>query len=94
VIAWLVSACSHTHGNTSPRELFAKIEIGMPRSKVDALLGLPTVAQLSSDQDTWYLPPPRIESHESPYAPGTIGVRFLDSGTVASKRLNPQFRDR
>src|SRR5436309_2498158 len=91
--AWL-SGCAHQEASASPRDLFAKVQIGMPRLQVDALLGAPSVPQLSPDQDAWYLPPPRIEFHESPFAPGTIGVRFTADGRVASKRLNPQFRDR
>ena len=86
--------CAHHQASASPRELFAKIQIGMPRSQVDALLGAPSVPQLSPEQDAWYLPPPRIELHESPAAPGTIGIRFAADGRVASKTLNPQFRNR
>ena len=91
---WLVVGCAHTEHVAAPRELFPKIQIGMSRSEVDALLGPPVVPQLSPDGDAWYLPPPRIEPHESPFAPGTVGVRFGSDGRVASKRLNPQFRDR
>jgi hypothetical protein len=91
--AWLVVGCAHRQGAT-PRELFAKIEIGMSRSEVDALLGSPFLPQLSPDDDTWYLPPPKIESHESPFAPGAIGVRFTIEGKVTSKYLNPQYRGR
>jgi hypothetical protein len=91
--AW-VASCAHTQQTATPRELFTKIEIGMSRSEVDAVLGAPIVPQLSPDTDAWYLPPPSIQSHESPFAPGTIGVRFASDGRVASKRLNPQFRDR
>ena len=92
--AWLAAGCAHTHRDTSVRELFAKIQIGMSRSQVDALLGPPTAPQLSPDADAWYLPSPRIKSHESPFAPGTIGIRFTDEGRVASKTLNPQAQSR
>jgi len=92
--AWLVVGCAHRQPTATPGELFAKIQTGMSRSEIDALLGPPTIPQLSPDGDAWYLPPPRIELHESPAAPGTIGVRFAADGRVASKRLNPQFRDR
>jgi len=92
--AWLVVGCAHTRQAASPSELYGKIQIGMSRPEVDALLGAPTVSQLTPDGDAWYLPPPRIELYESPFAPGTIGVRFTANGRVASKRLNPQFRDR
>jgi hypothetical protein len=88
-LAW---GCAHHTARTSPRELFSKIEIGMPRSQVDLLLGAPSFPGRSPDQEVWYLLPPRIELHESPFAPGTIGIRFTENGRVASKRLNPQFR--
>lgn len=88
----IFAGCAHRQEAT-PRQLFAKIEVGMSRSQVDAVLGPPSVPQVSPESDAWYLPPPRIEPHESPFAPGTIGVRFGDDGRVASKRLNPQFRD-
>jgi hypothetical protein len=91
--AWLVVGCAHKEHAMTSRELFAMVEIGMSRSDVDALLGAPGVPQLSSDGEVWYLPPPPIEPHDSPFAPGTIGVRFASDGTVASKRLNPQFRE-
>jgi hypothetical protein len=91
---WFALGCAHTKQAASPRELFAKIQVGMSRSEVEALLGTPTVQQLSPDDEAWYLPPPRIEHHESPIALGTIGVRFTADGRVASKSLHPQFRDR
>ena len=91
--AWVVIGCAHKQ-QAAPSQLFAKIQLGMSRSEVDALLGPPVVPQLSPDGDAWYLPPPRIEPHESPFAHGTIGVRFGSDGRVVSKRLNPQFRDR
>ena len=93
-LALMVAGCAHRQHVATPRDLFAKIQTGMSRSEVDALLGLQTIPQLSPDDDAWYLPPPRIELHESPFAPGTIGIRFTSDGRVASKRLNPQFRDR
>ena len=92
--AWLAVGCAHIEQAASPRELFAKVQIGMSRSEVDTLLGAPVVAQLSPDGEAWYLPPPRIEPYESPIAFGTIGVRFASDGRVASKLLNPQFRDK
>ena len=92
--ACVVIGCAHRQQTASPEQLFARIQVGMSRSEVDALLGPPTVPQASPDSDAWYLPPPRIEPYESPFAPGTIGVRFTSDGRVASKRLNPQFRDR
>ena len=91
-LAWLGSGCPQPRGHASPRELFSGIQIGMDRAKVEALLGAPTVPQLSPDQDVWYLAPPRIEPRESPYAFGTIGIRYTTAGRVASKRLNPQYR--
>jgi hypothetical protein len=66
----------------------------MSRSAADALLGDPIVPPVSSEQEVWYLPPPSIEPHESPFAPSTIGLRFTADGKVASKRLNPQFKQR
>ena len=93
-LALIVVGCAHKQHAATPRDLFARIQTGMSRSEVDALLGPPTLPQLSADDDVWYLPPPQIELHESPYAPGTIGIRFASDGRVASKRLNPQFRDR
>lgn len=80
--------------SASPRELLSKIEIGMERAKVEALLGASRVPDLPPDQEVWYLPSPQIEPHESPYAIGTIGVRYTAEGRVASKRLNPQYRER
>jgi hypothetical protein len=90
--AWL-SGCTHQRAGASPRDLFAKIEIGMSRSAVEALLGSPVTQALSPGRDTWYLPPPRLELREAPFAPGTIGVRFSLDGKVEWKQLNPQFRD-
>jgi hypothetical protein len=37
-----------------------------------------------------YLPPPGVASHESPYAPGSIGIVYTTDGKVARKELNPQ----
>src|ERR1035437_3620128 len=94
VFVWLVAGCAHPRGQSSPRDLFSRIEIGMDRAKVEALLGAPTVLQISPDTDVWYLPPPRLEPYESPYAPGTIGIAYTPEGIVASKRLNPQYRQK
>ncbi len=74
----------------SPSELYLKIQPGMSRAEVDALLGSPTSPQLAVGDTVWYLSAPRIEPHESPAAPGTIGVRFTADGKVASKLMNPQ----
>ena len=92
--ALMIIGCTHRQHAVNPTDLFAKIQTGMSRSEVDALLGPPTVPQPSPDGDAWYLPPPKIEPHESPFALGTIGVRFGSDGRVVSKRMNPQFRNR
>jgi hypothetical protein len=76
----------------SSREMFDRVQVGMMRSEVDALLGSPRSPQLSLEGDAWYLPPPQIELWESPFAPGTIGIRFTADGKVASKRFNSQGR--
>jgi hypothetical protein len=94
LIAWLAAGCAYPAVGGSPRELFAHIAVGMPRAKVDALLGPPTVPPSSPEEEAWYLPPPQLRPEESPFAPGTIGIHFTKDGRVASKRLNPQFRDR
>ncbi|HWX18742.1 MAG TPA: hypothetical protein VN578_02440 [Candidatus Binatia bacterium] len=93
VAAWLGWGCAHRSAGTSPRQLFREIHIGMPRSQVDVILGVPEVPQTSPSEEAWYLPPPRIGFSESPYAPGTIGIRFTADGKVAAKRFNPQYRD-
>jgi hypothetical protein len=65
----------------------------MARDDVESMLGSPTVSQVSPEAIAWYLPPPKIELHDSPYAMGTIGVSYTSDGRVASVQLNPQFRD-
>ena len=50
--------------------------------------------RLSPNATVWYLPSPALEPHESPYAPGTIGIHYTAEGRVASKEWNPQFRQR
>jgi hypothetical protein len=68
-----------------PRQLFAKIQIGMPRSDVDAILGAPAIHHLSMGNIQWYLPPPDGTNG----LPGQIGIRFTPGDRVESKQLNP-----
>jgi len=89
----LFAGCAHRQEAATPRQLFAKVKVGMSRSEVDAVLGPPSQPQPSPEGHAWYLPPPRLEPWESPFAPGTIGVRFGDDGRVASKLLNPQCKE-
>src|SRR4051794_26081126 len=66
-------------------KVFAEIQLGMSRSEMDALLGSPTIRQLSLEGHAWFFPPPRLELYASPASPGTIGVRFTADDSVASK---------
>ena len=74
------------------RELFDRIKIGMTRSEVESLLGSPRSWQLHVDGYAWYLSPPQIESWQSPFAQGTIGIQFTVEGKVAAKQFNNQGR--
>ena len=52
--AWLAAGCAHTHRDTSVRELFAKIQIGMSRSQVLMARGVPPPHRTPSLKDaTW-----------------------------------------
>jgi hypothetical protein len=94
VSAWLLTDCARTHQTLSARELLERVHVGMPMAEVNRLLGDPMSPQMRPDGDAWYLPPPRIDVWQSPFAPGTIGVHFSADGTVASKRLNPHYNDK
>ena len=74
-----------------PQELLEEIRVGMSQKEVAGILGEPEMAPNGSSGYIWYLPPPKIESNESPYAPGTIGVEYSGAGTVAAFKLNPQY---
>ena len=91
-VVLVLFSCAHPQPEASPRSLYDQVDIGMSRADVEALLGEPV--SRSFEDEAWYLPPPQLEPAESPYAPGTIGMRFTPDGRVASKRLNPQFRPR
>jgi len=88
------SSASEESESPYPQELLARIEIGMSQPEVAGMLGEPKDSSTSSSGYTWYLAPPGIEPHESPYAPGTIGIKFTDAGKVASFKLNPQYQTR
>ena len=94
LIAAMAVGCAHKERASSPSELVAKIHAGMSRAEVDALLGAPSVPASGPEDEVWYLPPPRIGRQESPFAPGTIGIRFDAEGKVTGKRLNPQYREK
>jgi hypothetical protein len=96
VCALLLVTCTERSAPTT-RQLFDRIEIGMSRAEVDALLGTPVERYKrgpppSEDEHAWYLLPPEIGLVEAPYAPGSIGVVFHPDGRVASKQINPQVR--
>src|SRR5262245_55878682 len=82
----------------SVRERFEGIQVGMPRSEVEARLGHPVlcynVHPLVVDEEAWYLPPPQIGLVDAPWGPGSICVRYTIDGRVASKDLNPQCQER
>ena len=88
----LVAGCGYESSSATATELFAKVRPGMTRSEVDELLGPCKATAVSSEGHTWYLSPPSIEPHESPYAPGSIGIVFGGDGRVVSATMNPQLR--
>jgi hypothetical protein len=95
-----LASCAHAPSVATTRQLFAKVEIGMSRAEVDALLGEPVSVHHSApppsvgEEEGWYLPPPPLDPIDSPFAEGSIGVVFGSEGRVVSKRLNPHVRDR
>ena len=65
----------------------------MDRSSVERLLGSPNVGAFTVGGAIWYLPSPTLKAHESPYAPGSIGIVYSKEWTVLTKELNPQIRN-
>ena len=76
------------------QELFQMIEVGIPRQRVETLLGPPVLPELAPGEIAWYLRSPKIEAWQSPFAPGSIGITYSADGKVASKLLNPQVTKR
>ena len=88
------------HHQPSARELFDAIQVGMPCSEVEARLG-PPVRRYSTvlpprigGDEAWYLPAPALEPWEYPWGFGTICVEYTIDDVVASKKLNPQWKER
>jgi hypothetical protein len=91
VVALLTASCVTEHPANPPCALFAKIDLGMRRSDVEAHLGAAVSPASSPTDEVWYLSPPPIQPYDSPFAPGGIGIRFTADGHVGSTRLNPQW---
>jgi hypothetical protein len=89
--------------DTSPspdqiRQLFAAIDVGALRADVEQALGPPLCEHTSGEWGiltapdhckAWYLQMPALSPVDSPYAPGAIGLCFVD-GHVVEKTLDPQ----
>ena len=90
--------CAH-HPPPSARELFDAIQVGMPCSEVEARLGPPvqrysTVLPPMIGDEAWYLPPPELGPVDSPWGCGTILIEYTAENRVASKKFNPQWKER
>jgi hypothetical protein len=92
----------------TPRALYQQITNGMTRIQVEQLLGdanssfytdnLPPWNLLITAENlpgfsAWYLPAPKLERNESPYAFGSIKILYDTNFVVLGKQLNPQVRD-
>jgi hypothetical protein len=79
------------------RKLFAAIEIGSERSRVESALGSPLLetpekveqGPLEARLLAWYLDPPPLPPEMSPYMPGSIEVVYVRD-RVVEKSLSPQ----
>ena len=63
-------------------DLFQAVRLGENRRSVEGILGRPI---LEEQQRVYYLGPPLISKGESPVAPGTIMIKYSDSGIVVRK---------
>jgi hypothetical protein len=79
------------------RSRYEAVELGSARADVELTLGRPlsewaqhTVPERPA-WEAWYLPVPPLHPWDSPYAPGCIGVTYVDD-RVIEKTLNPQVR--
>ena len=68
----------------SDYELFQSVSTGEHRSAVELRLGQP---MLEEQQQVYYLSPPLISKAETPVAPGSIMIRYSDSGAVVGKKF-------
>ena len=69
------------------RSKYARVEIGMPRSQVEEILGAPTDDLKRPDNRIGYGPPPTIELWQSPYTRSCIRIYYSDHGTVEGKKF-------
>ena len=104
VLVFMAAACAGGQDRQPVRDeevlqLFAGIELGSPRSRVESALGRPLLEmQESVDQGpvehrllAWYLESPPLPPAMSPYMPGSIEVVYVRD-RVVEKRLSPPIR--
>ena len=72
-------------------ELYGQIRIGMPRAKVEGILGRPNATEVERGGivEAWYLPAPPVIKPALPRGPGAISVSYR-AGRVVEKRLSAQ----
>jgi hypothetical protein len=93
-----VTGCASQRALTVP-ELFDGIRVGMSCTEVETMLGRPVLRYATvmpprlGEDEAWYLPPPDLDPIESPWGWGAILVVYSVDGRVASKELNPQWRE-
>jgi len=104
VLVFMAAACASGPDQQAIRDeevlqLFARIEFGSQRSRVESALGRPLFETLESAnrgpvEDSvlaWYLSTPPLPPEMSPYMPGAIQVMYVGD-RVVEKMLHPRLR--
>lgn len=73
----------------SPATLYRRVQVGMSRPEVEALLGPPVESATAAGELVWYLSTPALPAGEGATSPGRIGIMYAPDGRVRSKRLSP-----
>jgi len=104
VLVFMAAACASGPDQQAIRDeevlqLFARIELGSQRSRVESALGrplleMPESANRGPVEDSvlaWYLSTPPLPPEMSPYMPGAIQVMYVGD-RVVEKMLHPRLR--
>ena len=86
LVAFLLTSGCNTPPQNGGRakELFDRVQLGMKRYEVLAILGPP---RLAGANDAYYLPPRPLRKYESPQAPARILVQYDEHDAVVRKEF-------
>lgn len=71
----------------SPEHRFRLVSVGMPRERVEQLLGPPFVAGTTWSEYIERKPPTKVDLRRSPSSFGLVRIEYSEHGTVTKKHL-------